>query len=100
MAIAKGLYNSSVITQETALNFMELSNQQGILHLTLFNAGDTVLIIDDSTQQEIMPGESFVIESPVAIVNTSFRVRFKKEKDYKNNRVFMRYIVEYPCFTK
>lgn len=97
---SKGFYNAILITSDTTLNFMDMSDRNGILHLTLFNGGDTILILDDATQQEVLPGESFTIESPVAIVNTSFRIKFKKEAGYKDNRVFARYIVEVPCLTK
>lgn len=77
---SKGFYNAILITSDTTLNFMDMSDRNGILHLTLFNGGDTILILDDATQQEVLPGESFTIESPVAIVNTSFRIKFKKKQ--------------------
>ncbi|MFK8294819.1 hypothetical protein ACI760_01335 [Capnocytophaga canimorsus] len=96
----KGLYNAIVITDDSSLNFMDMSGGEGILHFSIFNAGDTILVLDDSTRQEILPGESFVIESPIAIVNESFRIRFKSDENKHNNKVFVRYIVERQCFTK
>ncbi|GET46910.1 hypothetical protein [Capnocytophaga felis] len=96
----KGLYNAIVITDDSSLNFMDMSGGEGILHFSMFNAGDTILVLDDSTRQEILPGESFVIESPVAIVNESFRLKFKKSEGKTINKVFIRYVVEKECFTK
>ena len=98
MVIPKGLYQAIVVTGATSLNFMEMSNEQGILHLSIYNSGDTNLIIDDATQQRILPDESFVVESSVALVNTSFRLKFEKNPTNKNNLAFVRYIVENPCF--
>lgn len=96
----KGLYNAITVTKNTNLDFLQMSDGEGIIHFTLVNAGDTILVLDDSTQEEILPGETFVIESPVAIVNDMFRIKFKKDENHHTNKAIIRYIVEKQCFTK
>lgn len=92
----KGLLSDFLITQDTDLNLLQITQGKGVIHLSIYNGGTSVLIIDDSTQQEIEPDNVFVVESLIPIVNTSFRLKFKKENG-KVNRVFVRYIVETDC---
>ncbi len=88
----KGRLASSVIKKNTSLNFKQLSGGLGIRNLTLYNAGNATLIIDDATKQEVKPGEIFCLESNLALVNTDFKLKFKEEN--KEKKVFARYIVE------
>lgn len=88
----KGRLFSTLLSTDTAINFYENTNQAGAMGLTIRNIGQTVLVIDDHTQEEIMPGDYFFIENTIPIVNTDFKIRFKNE-DGKNNLAVMRYIV-------
>lgn len=96
----KGLLAGFIITQDTILNFMELSQNNGVVHLSLENQGNSTLIIDDFSKEEIASGQTFIIESPVAVCNTAFPLKFKPNATPSINRVICRYIVEKECFTK
>ncbi len=89
----KGRLVSAVITKDTVLDFKQLSGGLGIRNLTLYNAGNATLIIDDTTKQELKKGETFCLESHLSLVNTDFRLKFKKDEK-KEKKVFVRYIVE------
>ncbi len=91
----EGRLKSLVIINDTTLDFEKMSGGLGIRHLSIKNAGTSTLIIDDATQEEVLPDEPFYIESPIALVNTDFRLKFNK-KDKETNKVFVRYIVEVP----
>lgn len=95
----KGLLAGFVITQDTTLDFMKMTDNRGVLHLSLKNQGTASLIIDDFSQEEIKPDEMFVVESPVSICNTSFRLKFRETAAGTEKFVICRYIVENECFT-
>lgn len=89
----KGKLATILLTQNTNLNFIDLSNGIGISHLTIENIGEAVLLIDDVSQQKIFTNEVFVIESPLPLINQNFGIRFLG----KNPKAIIRYIVEIDC---
>lgn len=92
----KGKIVRTRITRDTNLDFDRISEGRGVYHCTLQNFGDTVAIIDDAAPIELRPGETFVIESPLPIVNTVFPIVFKNERN-KQNALHINYIVEVFC---
>lgn len=89
----KGKLVSTVLTNDTVLDFEVLSGGRGIRHLSISNVGTSTLVIDDATQEEILPGESFFLESDIALINDDFSLRFAR-KTTQHNKVFVRYVVE------
>ncbi len=89
----KGRLISTVIKEDTTLDFQVLSDGLGIRHLSIHNKGGATLIIDDATQEEIKTGESFYLETHLALINTDFRLKFKEDEN-KEKKAFIRYIVE------
>ena len=90
--MTKGLLNRIRITNDTVLNFFEDTKGEGAAGISIYNDGQTTLIIDDGTNEEIAPGQYFFVENDIPIINTSFRIRFKKEVGKANNAI-MSYIV-------
>lgn len=88
----KGRLYSILITDDRTFDFYEETNCHGAVGISIRNLGDSVLVIDDTTQEEILPGEYFLIENDCALVNRDFRLRFLKEKG-KQNKAVVRYIV-------
>lgn len=92
----KGRLIRNKITKDTLLDFEKISNGKGVYHLTLQNNGETVAYLDDATQEEIEPGDTLIVESPVAIINTNFPIIFKYQQG-KQNSMIMSYIVAVDC---
>lgn len=88
----KGKIFAVRLTSDRTFNFHDETMGRGAMGLSIRNVGETNLIIDDATQEEIAPGEYFLVENNIAIVNTDFRVKFKKDMNKRNDAV-MRYIV-------
>ncbi len=89
----KGKLISTTVSKDSSLDFILMSGGLGIRHLSIKNAGTSTLVIDDVTKEEILPGEAFYVESRIALVNTEFKLRFKKDEK-QSNKAFIRYIVE------
>ena len=91
----KGLLHSIRITDDIVFNLFSDTQGNGAVGLSLRNTGEVPLIIEDGANEEIAPGQYFFVESETAIVNTAFRVTFKKETG-KRPEPIMRYIVPQP----
>ena len=81
----KGLLYRHRITDDTVFDFYSDTNKQGVVGLTIRNDGETSFIIDDSVGEEFAPREVFMAENEIPIINTAFRVKFKKEADFKTD---------------
>lgn len=88
----KGRLYAIVLTDDCTFDFYQETQCAGAIDVSIHNRGQTTLVIDDATQEEILPDESFLVDNNVAIVNRDFRLKFKKE-DGKINKVILRYIV-------
>lgn len=90
----KGHLITLVFTDDQLFDFEQITGGKGAMWLTIENLGDAPLIIDDVSQQEILPQESFVVECPVAMINSDFRVKFKEGDKPK---AVLRYFLEVSC---
>ena len=88
----KGLLHSIRITDDIVFNLFEDTNGNGAVGLSLRYTGDVPVIIEDGANEEFAPNQYFFVESETAIVNTAFRISFKKEAG-KRPEAIMRYIV-------
>lgn len=88
----KGKLFGLLITQDTTFDFNDQTKGKGAVGISIRNIGQTPLIIDDATQERIMPGEYFLIENTMAVVNTDFRLKFDKNTG-KTQLAVMRYII-------
>lgn len=92
----KGKLVSTVLTSKATLDFDVMSAGRGIRNLSIHNVGKSVLVIDDATGERVYPGESWLVESPVNLINTDFSLLFIEEEG-KANKAIIRYIVEVDC---
>lgn len=91
----KGYLKSYRLTQDSTLDFDLMSQGAGIVQLTLHNSGNVPVLLDDAAQQILHPQETFMVECPLGLINTSFSVKFLREKDKNNAQLVVRYVV--PC---
>lgn len=84
------------ITQNEVINFEELSYGLGVYHLTLKNVGETRVLIDDGAGEYIEPGETFVAESDIGVVNDDFSLHFVSEQG-KKNALIVSYVLPSEC---
>lgn len=94
MSDKKGIMRGLRLQDKTAFNLGKISDGRGVYHFTIRNTGKADLIVDDHTQEVIKPGETWMIETDVAIMNDNLKFKFSGEgiKD-----AIARYVVNFSC---
>ncbi len=90
----KGKLIRQVFTDDVTIDFNKVSRDNGVYQLVLQNVGETVVKVADFTNQIINPGETFVIESPVPVVDAELPISFNHE-DGKKSKIIINYIVAF-----
>ncbi|MEB3036014.1 hypothetical protein [Capnocytophaga ochracea] len=90
--MTKGLLTRIRITDDTVFNLFEDTKGQGAIGITIRNDGETPFIIEDGVNEEFAPKEYFMCENTIPVINTAFRVSFKKQTG-KVNSAIMSYVV-------
>lgn len=94
MSDKKGIMRALRFQDKTTFNLNKLSDGRGVYHFTVRNVGTANLIIDDTTQEIIAPGETWVLESTVAIMNDLLKFKFSGDgiKD-----AIARFVIDFSC---
>lgn len=93
----KAQLTTIILTENETLNLSKMTSERGVLQLSIYNDGSVPFVIDDVSQQVIPPRGTFVVESDIPIVNTSFPICFleKEEEENQIKKVIVRYVVPY-----
>jgi len=95
----KGIMRGVKFQEKIAFNLDKISDGRGVYHFTLRNTGNTDIIVDDHTQEVIKPGEVWLIESDVAIMNDNMKFKFGpyNSVDPQVKEGVARYVVNRSC---